>query len=108
MKALYALVCIAMSLHAFTASAETPALLADDYSNYFSSIDNLDLREELAAEGTMPEADIASDPTIYNMFAVNADAEDYTADIVPGINLIPQSDEDLTGSFAEPWDGEAE
>ena len=98
MKTLYVLAAVCMSLHAFTASAETPALMADDYS-YSSSIDDLDAREELAARDITPDADVATD----NSFAINPDADDYTAaEVIPGINAIPQSDEDLTGSFAEP------
>jgi hypothetical protein len=109
MKTLYALVGVCMSLHAFTASAETPALMADDYSGYFSSIDDLDAREELAAPGTTPDADVATDPATDNSFAINPDADDYTAaEVIPGINTIPQSDDDLTGSLAEPRAGETE
>jgi len=104
MKTLYALVGVCMSLHAFTASAEAPALMADDYSSYLSSIDDLEAREELAAQGTTFDADVATDPATDNSFAVNPDADEYTAaEIIPGVNEIPQSDEDLTGSFAEPW-----
>ena len=105
MKTLYVLAAVCMSLHAFTASAETPALMADDYPSYFSSIDDIDAREELAARDTTLDADVATD----NSFAINPDADDYTAaEVIPGINAIPQSDEDLTGSFAEPGTDETE
>ncbi len=108
MKTLYVLAAVCMSLHAFTASAETPALMADDYS-YSSSIDDLDAREELAARDIMPDADAATDPATDNSFAINPDADDYTAaEVIPGINAIPQNDEDLTGSFAEPGTDETE
>ena len=85
MKTLYVLAAVCMSLHAFTASAETPALMADDYSSYFSSIDDLDAREELAARDTTPDADVATDPATDNSFAINPDADDYTAaEVIPG------------------------
>jgi hypothetical protein len=109
MKTLYALAAVCMSLHAFTASAETPALMVDDYPSYFSAIDDIDAREELAARDTTLDADVATDPATDNSFAINPDADDYTAaEVIPGINAIPQSDEDLTGSFAEPGTDETE
>jgi hypothetical protein len=109
MKTLYALVAVCMSSYAFTASADRPALMADEYSNYISSIGNHDVREALAARGTTPDADVATDPATDNSFAVNPDADDYTAaEVIPGINTIPQSDDDLTGSLAEPRAGETE
>ena len=109
MKTLYVLAGVCISLHAFTASAETPALMADDYSSYFSSIDDLDAREELAARDTTPDADVATDPATGNSFAINPDVDDYTAaEVIPGINAIPQNDDDLTGSFAEPSTDETE
>jgi hypothetical protein len=109
MKTLYAIAAVCMSLHAFTASAETPALMVDDYPSYFSAIDDIDAREELAARDTTLDADVATDPATDNSFAINPDADDYTAaEVIPGINAIPQSDEDLTGSFAEPGTDETE
>ena len=103
MKTLYALVGVCMSLHAFAASAETPAIMADDHLGYFSSTDDLDVREVRAAHSTTPDARVAAAPAIANSFAVNWDTDVCaTADIVPGINAIPQCDEDHTGSSADP------
>jgi hypothetical protein len=83
--------------------------MADGDSCYVRSIDDLDVREKLAAPSTAPEADIATAPVINNPIAIDPDADDYTTvDVVPGINQIPQDDEDQTGSFAQPWTGDTE
>jgi hypothetical protein len=109
MKTLYVLVGVCMSLHAFAASADTPALIADGDSCYVRSIDDLDVREKFAAPHITPNAGIAIAPVTNNPIAIDPDVDDYTTvDIVPGINQIPQDDDDRTGSFAQPWTGDTE
>jgi hypothetical protein len=109
MKSLYVYVGLCMSLQAFTASADTPALIADGDSCYVRSIDDRDVREKLAAPSITPDAGIATAPVINNPITIDPDADDYTTvDIVPGINQIPRDDDDQTGSFAQPWTGDTE
>lgn len=107
MKTLYTLAIVCMSLHAWTASADTPALMADDDSIYVISTDDRDIGDERSAQGTTPEAQVATAPASSNV--IDPDADDYAAaDIIPGITPVPQSDDETTGSVAESWTGETE
>jgi hypothetical protein len=103
MKTLYALVGICMSLHAFAAFADTPALMGDDDSGY------IDVRETLAPQRTAPDADVVAVPTIGCPLTVNQNTDDRTAaDVVPATIPNPQSAEDRTSSIAGPWAGDTE
>jgi hypothetical protein len=112
MKTLYALVAICMSLHAYTAVAETPALLADNNPVYINATDDTVIPAATPQDAT-PDADVAIVPPTTNAFvvdwAVDDDVDDRAmVDIIPDIAPNRQNDEDETGSVAEPWDGETE
>jgi hypothetical protein len=108
MKAHYALVVVCMSLQAFSASAGMPDIsTADSPSYYFDDVD-FDIVGETTAQsksrvlGTETAPSFGPDALIVDQDG----AENYNmADTVPGLMTIPPSDDDLTGSFVDPWDG---
>jgi hypothetical protein len=112
MKTLYALVAICMSLHAYTAVAETPALVADDTPVYVNTTDDAIIPAP-APQGATPEADVAIVPAPTNAFVVDWDVDDDVDDrvvveIIPDTTPNPQNDEDQTGTVAEPSGDEIE
>jgi hypothetical protein len=107
MKAHYALVVVCMSLHAFSASAGTldDLIAADSPSYYF---DDVGVVGETTAQSQSQVLGTATAPSFGpDALIVDQDgAENYNmADTVPGITTIQPGDDDLTGSFADPWDG---
>ena len=110
MKALYALVFVCVSFHAFAASAETldnstdyPSYLND--FNYLDDLDDLDVHVTGQSTTRVPGMVIAPavEPDTL-IFDQDGAENNNTADTVPGIPAIQPSDEDLTGSFAEVRD----
>jgi hypothetical protein len=110
MKTLYALLAICMSLHAYTAVAETPALVADDTPVYVNVTDEAVMPASAPQDAT-PDADVAIVAPTTNSFVIDWDVDDDADDramVIPDITPNPENDEDQTGSVAEPWDGETE
>ena len=107
MKALYALVVVCMSVHAFAASAETlDNSTAADYPSYLG-FDDFDVLGETTAQSTTRVPGLVIAPAIEpDTLVVDQDGFDYNmADTVPGIAAIQPGDEDLTGSLVDHWGG---
>jgi hypothetical protein len=109
MKALYALVFVCMSFHAFAAPVETPeGTAANDHLTYLDDFDYLDITGETPAQAMTRVPGVVIAPVTENeTLLVEEDGFEYhnKADAVPGRTPILPSDEDPTGSFADPWDG---
>ena len=106
MKAIYALAFVCMSLHAFTASADTlNDSTAADYPSYLG-FDDFDGLGETTAQSTTRVPGLVIAPAIEpDTLVVNHDGFDYNmADTVPGIATIESGDEDPTGTVADLWD----
>jgi hypothetical protein len=109
MKALYALV-VCTSFHAFAASADTlKDTTATDGLAYIYNLDDLDLFDETAAQGTtrVPGLVIAPATEPETLVVEQDGVENHTmADVVPGITAIqPSDEEDVTGTFVDLWAG---
>jgi hypothetical protein len=109
MKALYALVFVCMSFHAFAASVETPeSTTANDHLTYLDDLDYPDVTGETTAQAPTRVPGMVIAPAIEReTLFVDEDGFEYynKADSVPGMTAILPGDEDLTGSFADHWGG---
>jgi hypothetical protein len=115
MKALYALVFVCMSFHASAAPVETPeSTTANDHLTYLDDFDYLDVTGWLDVPGETVAQAMTRVPGVViapavgpQILFVDEDGFEYHArvDTVPGMTTIQPSDEDPTGSFADPWDG---
>ena len=103
MKAIYALAFVCMSLHAFTASADT--LDDSTAANYpsFLGYDDLDVGETIAQSTTRVPGIVIAPAIEPDTLVFDHDGVDYNmADTAPGIATVDSGDEDLTGSVL--WD----
>jgi len=106
MKAICALVFVCLSIPAFAAPTDTLESPTADVIEYPSYVDDFDFD---FGEGMGPTRipGIVVVPAEPETLVVEQDgvANDNKTNPVPGITAIQPDYEDVTGAFADPWDG---
>ena len=92
MKTVFALACVFLSLHTFSALAETPAPIVEDEPGYITTT-------ELAGQRTAAYPDVPAILPNDNPFAVDPDVDESI--IVP--SAAPEMREESTGTIPEAW-----